>query len=175
MDKKRKQLEQWQIEDAVRLKSIFVARAGMSQADFAVESGIGTTQRSVEQYVNGRIPLNLLVLSKFSSTLCVRPEQISPRLAEYLNYRPSEIGERKPPGHSMPKDRRDEILRLFDKLVQTQKDEKINELRALARKNESIARELTHSVPVAEISARPTPPTSEIQKRNRRQSIRAGQ
>jgi transcriptional regulator with XRE-family HTH domain len=86
---KRKPLEQWQQEDAARLKALFNKKAGMSQAEFAVRSGIGETQGAVEQYLNARIPLNLEAAIKFARGLGVDVQDFSPRLGVLLSMLPA--------------------------------------------------------------------------------------
>jgi SOS-response transcriptional repressor LexA len=80
---KRRPLEQWQIDDAARLRALFEAKAGMSQEKFGQAYGIGS-QGAVWQYLEGRIPLNLEVALKFADGLKVDVHEISPSLAHLL-------------------------------------------------------------------------------------------
>lgn len=80
----RKPLEPWQIRDAARLKELFAKRAGKSQLQFAIDNKIGETQGAVEQYLNGRIPLNLSAALKFAEGLGVAVEEFSPTIAQQL-------------------------------------------------------------------------------------------
>lgn len=78
-----KPLTSEQIEDAHRLKRIFESKKdelGLTQLLFAELCG-WSTQASVSQYLNARIPLNLKALAKFCQILDVDPAEISPKLA----------------------------------------------------------------------------------------------
>lgn len=81
---RRKPLEEWQLEDARRLKALFErfkARTKMSQATFAVTYGIGDqTQGIVWQYLNGRIPLQLEAAVRFAHGLGCSVGDFSPTL-----------------------------------------------------------------------------------------------
>lgn len=74
-----KELEDWQIEDAERLKKLFEAHATKSQQAFGLDSEIGT-QGMVWQYLNARRALNLDALFKFAQGLGVEAKIISPTL-----------------------------------------------------------------------------------------------
>jgi hypothetical protein len=81
----RKPLDQHQKDDARRLRSLWDKLHGeVSQAAFAADNGIGQTQGSVEQYLNGRIPLNLSVAIKFASGLRCRVADFSPTMGKEL-------------------------------------------------------------------------------------------
>lgn len=77
----RKPLEQWQLDDAARLKALFSERAGMSQEKFGQIYGIGT-QGAVWQYLEGRIPLNLDSAARFAEGLKARMSDFSPTLSQ---------------------------------------------------------------------------------------------
>lgn len=81
--KARKPLEQWQIEDAARLKTLFERNTELSQAAFGAEYDIGS-QGVVWQYLSGHIPLNLPAVVKFARGLGVSVPEISPTLAGML-------------------------------------------------------------------------------------------
>jgi transcriptional regulator with XRE-family HTH domain len=83
---KKRDLAPWQVEDSGRLKRLYDERApfGMSQADFAVSFGLGTTQGALWQYLNGVIPLNLSAVLKFARGLECTVAEISPTLAQEL-------------------------------------------------------------------------------------------
>lgn len=74
-------------EDARRLKSAwehFKENApGATQETLAADCG-WKTQGAVNQYLNGKIPLNIPALLKFSAALKVEPGTISPTLAAQL-------------------------------------------------------------------------------------------
>lgn len=78
-----KDLEDWQIEDAARLKRLFEEKADKSQQAFGLEHEIGT-QGMVWQYLNARRALNLDALLKFAAGLKAPVEQISPTLSKKI-------------------------------------------------------------------------------------------
>ena len=80
----KKNLEQWQVEDAIRLKKLFEARAKESQMAFGEKHGIGS-QGMVWQYINGHRALNLKALINFAKGLDIQPSEISPTLGNLLN------------------------------------------------------------------------------------------
>jgi SOS-response transcriptional repressor LexA len=82
-------LERWQLQDAVRLRTLFTERAKVSQEKFGQAHGIGT-QGAVWQYLEGRIPLNIAVALKFSRGLDVPLREISPTLADQVEH---QVGE----------------------------------------------------------------------------------
>lgn len=79
----RKPLEDWQLQDAARLKKLFEERSKLSQLQFGEEFEIGS-QGVVWQYLNGHIPLNLGAALKFASGLGVAVKAFSPTLAKQL-------------------------------------------------------------------------------------------
>jgi phage repressor protein C with HTH and peptisase S24 domain len=84
MAKPKKTLEQWQLDDAERLKKLFSERVKMSQEEFGAKYGIGS-QGMVWQYLNGRSPLNLKSAINFASGIGVPVAAISPTLASELS------------------------------------------------------------------------------------------
>ncbi|MDR2241086.1 MAG: helix-turn-helix transcriptional regulator [Zoogloeaceae bacterium] len=82
MAKKQAELEDWQKEDAKRLKLIF-KNSGFTQLEFGNEFEIGN-QSMVGQYLNGIRPLNLTVAGKFAKGLGCKIEKFSPRLAAQI-------------------------------------------------------------------------------------------
>jgi len=68
----RKPLEDWQMQDAARLRKLFVARATLNQSDFGAEYELGS-QGAVWQYLNGHIPLNLAAALKFLRRIAKSP------------------------------------------------------------------------------------------------------
>ena len=84
MKKEPKQLEDWQAEDALRLKALFDARQPkISQAEFGELFEIGS-QGMVWQYVAGRRPLNIKAATAFARGLSVNVELISPTIAREI-------------------------------------------------------------------------------------------
>jgi phage repressor protein C with HTH and peptisase S24 domain len=77
------ELQKWQAEDADRLKGLFKEHAKDSQMVFGQKFELGS-QGMVWQYLNGRRPLNLSALLKFSKGLGVSPTEISPTLSAEL-------------------------------------------------------------------------------------------
>jgi phage repressor protein C with HTH and peptisase S24 domain len=88
---KRGRLTEQQIQDAERLKRIFDAymrarsQAGEpeSQAAFAARARIGS-QSLLWQYLNGRIPLNIVAASKFAHAMNVNVDDFSPTIGAEL-------------------------------------------------------------------------------------------
>lgn len=85
---KKASLQPWQVEDAKRLKSIFSTQKTVrkfTETSFAEDYFDGVTQGAINQYLNGRTPLNLDALLKFSIGLGCLASEISPTLAEKLS------------------------------------------------------------------------------------------
>ncbi|WP_025917692.1 XRE family transcriptional regulator [Herminiimonas sp. CN] len=79
-----KTLEQWQIEDAKRLKDLFAKRAPkITQVEFGEKFDIGS-QGMVWQYTAGRRPLNIKAAAAFARGLNVNIESFSPTLAAQI-------------------------------------------------------------------------------------------
>lgn len=81
----RRELTVEEKSDAQRLKALWDTRFSgeMSQMEAAHRCG-WSTQGAFNQYLNGKIPLNLSALIKISSALGVEPGEISPRLSREL-------------------------------------------------------------------------------------------
>jgi phage repressor protein C with HTH and peptisase S24 domain len=83
-----KPLTDEQLQDAIRLKSLFLRRKeadpSLTQEKLAFQCG-WKTQGTITQYFNGRIPLNLTALQKFADALGARLDEISPSLAAVVN------------------------------------------------------------------------------------------
>ncbi|WP_211474796.1 helix-turn-helix transcriptional regulator [Collimonas humicola] len=79
-----KPLTDEQLQDAIRLKSLFLRRKkedpSLTQEKLAFLCG-WKTQGTITHYFNGRIPLNLGALQKFAEALDARLDEISPSLA----------------------------------------------------------------------------------------------
>ncbi|OZI61573.1 XRE family transcriptional regulator [Bordetella genomosp. 11] len=80
-----------QLADAARLRQLYEQwkqdrrAAGEAASQEAVAALLGfNSQSSVSQYVNGRIPLNVSALLKFADLLSVKPDDISPDLANEI-------------------------------------------------------------------------------------------
>jgi transcriptional regulator with XRE-family HTH domain len=82
-------LEQWQTEDAARLKALFVAKkeemkianVPFTQDTFAESSGI-SSGNMVWQYLSGHRPLNIAAAALFAQGLATSIGEFSPTLAE---------------------------------------------------------------------------------------------
>ena len=82
----KQKLDQWQIEDAARLKAIFNRKKkllGLTQEKLAL--AIGTNQQSgASNYINGYTALNIKVSLIFARELDCKIEEFSPTLAELI-------------------------------------------------------------------------------------------
>lgn len=78
-------MDQWQIDDAARLRALFDAQS-LTQEAFGERYGIGS-QSLVWQYLNGYIPLNLHAAARFAVGLKCEVADFSPRLAQLLPAR----------------------------------------------------------------------------------------
>jgi transcriptional regulator with XRE-family HTH domain len=82
-----KPLNKSQLEDAKRLRAVFELRKNedpsLSQERLAHACG-WKTQGSVNQYMHGKIPLNLNAVQKFAEVLQVSIEDISPDLSRQI-------------------------------------------------------------------------------------------
>jgi transcriptional regulator with XRE-family HTH domain len=139
MAKKRKPLEAWQKQDAERLKKIFDARPEpqTSQAAFAMDNGIGTTQGAVWQYVNGVIPLNMLVAAKFAKGLGCNVRDFSPRLADQIDALMALYGDRSF-SYDVPQDQADELLAYFEQFSPRHRELLLKKLREAIEENERV-------------------------------------
>ncbi|MDH0085297.1 LexA family transcriptional regulator [Stutzerimonas stutzeri] len=78
-----------QANEANKLKAIYEARKQADPKltqDVLAEQAGWSGQSVVSQYLNGRIPLNLPALLKFSSILGFDPKDVSPRLMDHLDH-----------------------------------------------------------------------------------------
>lgn len=82
-------LSQDQKDDALRLLAAWEefkkANPGASQEKFAADCG-WKTQGTINQYLHGRIPLNLSALLRMCRVLNIDPGSVSPTLAAQLPY-----------------------------------------------------------------------------------------
>jgi transcriptional regulator with XRE-family HTH domain len=80
-------LSQERLEDAKRLREIFRRRQdedrSVTQEWLALECG-WKTQGAAQQYLNGKIPLNVRAVVKLATALKVEPTEISPELGAEL-------------------------------------------------------------------------------------------
>ncbi len=88
----RRELTSEERAECARLKAIFEKRqkeardqgARMTQETLGNSIGWRSGQSAVNQYLNGKVPLNLEALLKFAAELRFTPEEVSPRLASEL-------------------------------------------------------------------------------------------
>ncbi len=76
-------LENWQIEDAQRLKRLFNGKATCSQSAFGATYDIGN-QSMVSQYLNAKRPLNIEAAKKFAIGLGLTIGEFSPTIATMI-------------------------------------------------------------------------------------------
>lgn len=86
----KKKIEDWQIEDAERLDSLFKEHARVNQTEFGARYGIGT-QGMVWQYLSGRRPLNIKAAEAFSRGLNIPVDEFSPTIAEQIRSAASRV------------------------------------------------------------------------------------
>lgn len=82
----RRSLTQEEIEDAKRLKKLWIDRKDklhLSQAKAAKELGF-SSQAAVSQYINARTPLNMQSVAKFARLLRLTVDDISPRYGKMV-------------------------------------------------------------------------------------------
>lgn len=126
----KKTPEQWQIDDANRLKRIF-EKSGFTQEEFGSEFEIGN-QSMVGQYLNAKRPLSLSSVGKFSNGLKVAIDQISPTLAAQIREL-SSLVESSPDIGYKPKSKRGEVAaRIIDSMSPNQQDKAIKIVTTLA-------------------------------------------
>lgn len=88
-----KPLEQWQVDDAGRLKTLFDKREPkISQSDFGSHFELGT-QGMVSQYLLARRPLNIKAATAFARGLGVAVVDFSPTIAAQINEASQAAGE----------------------------------------------------------------------------------
>ena len=122
--------EQWQIEDAKRLKLIFEV-SGFTQEEFGNEFEIGN-QSMVGQYLNAKRPLSLTSVGKFANGLKVAIDQISPTLAEQIRKLSTMIESSTEMGYK-PKSKRGEVAaQIVDSMPESQQDKAIKIVTTLA-------------------------------------------
>ena len=72
-----------QAQACAALKRFFEEKSTLSQRAFAQQYGLGTGG-NLNQYLNGRRPLNLRVAMTFASALKIQVKDFSPRLAREI-------------------------------------------------------------------------------------------
>ncbi len=95
MAKSRRHLTIEEKADAARLQAIWLRQQrilGLTQEQVAAECG-WTTQGAFNQYLRGRIPLNVRAVLRLAKALQVDAADISPRLAADLPHAPRTVRE----------------------------------------------------------------------------------
>lgn len=135
---RRKPLEDWQADDAARLKKLWDKRdPKVSQAAFASEHKIGETQGIVWQYLNGVIPLNLATALKFARGLKCNVADFSPRLARALA---SEHTMQQPlAGYKVSQAEAKDLLETWEQLSHAQREAALAKLKAAAMSNRKVS------------------------------------
>ncbi|MET3134983.1 hypothetical protein AAKU55_005286 [Oxalobacteraceae bacterium GrIS 1.11] len=104
MSKEPKQIEQWQADDAERLRQLFDNRMPkVSQAEFGDLHGIGT-QGMVWQYLAGRRPLNIEAAVAFARGLGVGIIAFSPTIAAQIRSAALVVDSCGQAGETLPSD-----------------------------------------------------------------------
>lgn len=123
--------EQWQIDDAARLKQIF-ERSGFTQEAFGSEFEIGN-QAMVGQYLNAKRPLNLAAAGKFANGLKVSIDQISPTLAAQIRELSSLVAPTSTTSYKPKSKRGETAARIIDSMSSiSQQDKAIKIVTTLA-------------------------------------------
>ena len=89
MGTNRRKLTDTELAECSRLKAVFEQRKAdakahgkkLTQADVGYECGWSSGQSAVNQYLNGKVPLNVDALLKLAAVLNFEPRDVSPRLA----------------------------------------------------------------------------------------------
>jgi len=102
-------------------------------------------QSTVSQYLNGKAPLSMENTVKFANLLGVKPEEIRPDLAEMFQYiRNTGHADfnASQPGWVRLTDEETDILNLFKRLPESEKDQFVEELKASVEKYDKLFNEL---------------------------------
>jgi SOS-response transcriptional repressor LexA len=123
-NKDRRALTAEQLEDAKRLRAIWLRRKAeaaqaspaMKLTQLQVSQDMGwSNQSAFNQYIVGKIALNLPNLLRFATYFSVDPSEISPTLAEQLpSQPPNAVAESSPPQYGTPFARRARVPLLND-------------------------------------------------------------
>lgn len=83
----RSNLNNEQLDDAKRLKSLWSARKDdLSLTQSFVAQSLGVAQATINGYLNGNWPLNVNVAVRFAQSLQCRVEDFSPSLQREIDY-----------------------------------------------------------------------------------------
>lgn len=135
------------IDDTERLRKIWDRKKvelRLTQEKAADALGF-STQATVSQYLRGKIPLNTDTILKFAALLQVKPEEISPSLKGLMEYvRGSAAGDSKVdgPGWQLLKPQQAELIGLFNRLPESEKEQHIRDLRAKTENYDRLFEEL---------------------------------
>jgi len=79
----KKTLTTEQLEDAMRLKALYESKKKqLKVTQYTIADEMGISQGAVGHYINGRIALNVPVVTDFARILQVQVSEISPKLAK---------------------------------------------------------------------------------------------
>ncbi|MFT4271846.1 MAG: S24 family peptidase [Pantoea sp.] len=82
----KKSLTTEQLADAARLKALYESKKKeLKITQYTIADALGISQGAVGHYINGRIALNVPVVTEFASLLRVPVSDISPTLAKDVN------------------------------------------------------------------------------------------
>jgi transcriptional regulator with XRE-family HTH domain len=143
----KRKLTEEDLAAAKRLKAIWTSKRaalGLTQEKAADLLGFNT-QGAVSHYLNGVTPLNTDTVIKFSMLLMVKPEDIKPELAEILSYvrkSPSPENIEENSSLSALSSQHRELIRLFDKMPESEKIHLLNQLDAKAKDYDRLLEEL---------------------------------
>ncbi|CAI0728609.1 helix-turn-helix domain-containing protein [Serratia grimesii] len=132
--RKKTLLDAAEIEAASRLKKIWDEKKitlRLTQEKAADALGF-STQATVSHYLNGTMPLNTDATLKFAALLGVKPEAIRPDLTDMMNYirrSGSHSDDYSAPGWRLLKPEYSELLDLYERLPQSEKEKHLSELK----------------------------------------------
>ncbi|WP_063654964.1 helix-turn-helix domain-containing protein [Candidatus Arsenophonus triatominarum] len=136
---KKKPLTKEQLDDAERLKSLYVLKKNelrITQDDIADQLGIG--QAAVSHYLNGINPLNTKTVVAFAKILKVKPSEISPsisfeieEIAKLLieNDNQLSVAVKKDNSNNQLTKRQQELIDMFESLPEKEQNRFLQEIR----------------------------------------------
>lgn len=104
-----------------------------------------STQATVSHYLNGSIPLNTDAALKFAALLGVKPEELRPDLSDLMNYvrkTGAYSDDYAAPGWQILKPEHAELVALFERLPQSEKERHLTDLREKALGFDKLFKEL---------------------------------
>ncbi|CNJ97249.1 XRE family transcriptional regulator [Yersinia mollaretii] len=143
----KRKLSDEDLQAAERLRAIWNYKRGMlglTQEKAADIMGYNT-QGAVSHYLNGVTPLNTDAVIKFASLLMVSPEEIRPELSELFSYvrkGPPPPSEHEEPGWNHLTSQHKELIRLFNKLPESEKVKLLQQLEVTTENYDKLLEEL---------------------------------